>query len=171
MKSSYEPAHVKKVLITLANSEGSGSQSQQSLHYLLKHYWELEEASEKRTRDLTPLDSCAWAFEGTQMAQSWGAFSHDLAQFFYERDLITNWFQLSHHYAFFRPSILVKTCFTHWYLKFHEQGISELFCMFYPQTLKIEPSHDKTNKMTVRTAKTQISLGSRPVWSESSLCA
>ena len=39
------------------------------------------------------------------------------------------------------------------------------FCLWY------EPSHDKTNKMTVRPAKTQISLGIRPVWSESSLCA
>ena len=36
---------------------------------------------------------------------------------------------------------------------------------------EFEPSHDKTNKMTVRPAKTQISLGIRPVWSESSLCA
>ena len=35
----------------------------------------------------------------------------------------------------------------------------------------IEPSHDKTDKVTVRPAKTQISLGIRPVWSESSLCA
>ena len=34
-----------------------------------------------------------------------------------------------------------------------------------------EPPHDKTNKMTVRPAKTQISLGIRPVWSESPLCA
>ena len=33
-----------------------------------------------------------------------------------------------------------------------------------------ESSHDKTNKVTVRPAKTQISLGTRPVWSESSLC-
>ena len=33
-----------------------------------------------------------------------------------------------------------------------------------------EPRNDKTNKMTVRPAKTQISLGIRPVWSESSLC-
>ena len=31
--------------------------------------------------------------------------------------------------------------------------------------------HDKTNKMTMRSAKTQISLGIRPGWSESSLCA
>ena len=31
--------------------------------------------------------------------------------------------------------------------------------------------HEKTNKMSVRPAKTQISLGIRPVWSESSLCA
>ena len=34
-----------------------------------------------------------------------------------------------------------------------------------------EPAHDKTNKMTVRPAKTQISLGIGPVWSESSLSA
>ena len=31
------------------------------------------------------------------------------------------------------------------------------------------PLDDKTNKMSVRPAKTQISLGIRPVWSESSL--
>ena len=36
---------------------------------------------------------------------------------------------------------------------------------------KYEPPHDKTNKMTVRSAKTQVSLGIRPVWSESSLSA
>ena len=35
----------------------------------------------------------------------------------------------------------------------------------------IEPPRDKTNNMTVRPAKTQISLGIRPVWSETSLCA
>ena len=34
-----------------------------------------------------------------------------------------------------------------------------------------EPRHDKTNKMAVRPAKTQISLGIRPVWSASSLSA
>ena len=34
-----------------------------------------------------------------------------------------------------------------------------------------EPRHDKTNKMSVCPAKTQISLGIRPVWSESSLSA
>ena len=34
-----------------------------------------------------------------------------------------------------------------------------------------EPRHDKTNKMCVRPAKTQISLGIRPVWSQSSLSA
>ena len=32
-----------------------------------------------------------------------------------------------------------------------------------------EPPHDKTNKMSVRRAKTQISLGILPVWSESSI--
>ena len=34
-----------------------------------------------------------------------------------------------------------------------------------------EPRHDKTNKTSVRPAKTQISLGIRPVWSGSLLCA
>ena len=34
-----------------------------------------------------------------------------------------------------------------------------------------EPRHDKTNKMCVRPAKNQISLGIHPVWSESLLCA
>ena len=33
------------------------------------------------------------------------------------------------------------------------------------QTHRYEPPHDKTNKMTMRPAKTQISLGIRPVWS------
>ena len=32
-----------------------------------------------------------------------------------------------------------------------------------------EPRHDKTNKVTVHPAKTQISLGIRPVWPEPSL--
>ena len=34
-----------------------------------------------------------------------------------------------------------------------------------------EPPHDKTIKMSVHPAKTQVSLGSHPAWSESSLCA
>ena len=34
-----------------------------------------------------------------------------------------------------------------------------------------EPRHEKTNKMSVRPAKIQISLCIRPVWPESSLCA
>ena len=34
-----------------------------------------------------------------------------------------------------------------------------------------EPPHDKTNKLTMRPAKTQISLGIRPDLSESSLSA
>ena len=36
---------------------------------------------------------------------------------------------------------------------------------------QFEPRHNKTNKMSVRQAKTRISLGIRSVWSESSLCA
>ena len=49
-------------------------------------------------------------------------------------------------------------------------------CCIYPKTEQCgftihEPAHDKTNKMSVRPAKTQISLGIHPVWSESSLSA
>ena len=44
-------------------------------------------------------------------------------------------------------------------------------CMVTSHHCKHEPSHDETNKMSVRPAKTQISLGICPVWSESSLCA
>ena len=39
------------------------------------------------------------------------------------------------------------------------------------QLKSFEPPHDKTNKMTVHPAKTQISLGICPVWLESSLGA
>ena len=42
------------------------------------------------------------------------------------------------------------------------------FCKFGVHTN--EPRHDKTNKVRVRPAKTQISQGIRPVWSEFSLC-
>ena len=43
----------------------------------------------------------------------------------------------------------------------------ELYFLRY----EYKPRHDKTNKITVRQAKTKLSLGIRPVWSESSLCA
>ena len=39
------------------------------------------------------------------------------------------------------------------------------------QTMGAEPRHDKTNNMSVRPAKTQVSLEVHPGWSESSLCA
>ena len=45
---------------------------------------------------------------------------------------------------------------------------------YYPRMTwwnTIEPQHDKTNKLSVRPAKTQINLGIRPVWSEYLLCA
>ena len=50
-----------------------------------------------------------------------------------------------------------------------------LFCKNCPWSngcyLIYEPPHDKTNKVTVPPVKIQISLGVRPVWSESSLSA
>ena len=57
-------------------------------------------------------------------------------------------------------------------------SLSQPFWRFLPlrdktsfSKIRIEPWYDKTNKVTVRPAKTQIRLGIRPVWSESSLCA
>ena len=55
-------------------------------------------------------------------------------------------------------------------------GLWSVILIFYTkQTFSVaiwnEPRHDKTNKMSVRPAKTQTSLGIIPVWSESSLCA
>ena len=40
----------------------------------------------------------------------------------------------------------------------------------YISHMKYEPPHDKANEMTVHPAKTQISQGIHPVWSESSQC-
>ena len=45
-----------------------------------------------------------------------------------------------------------------------------IFRIFMVDTFDTWLRHDKTNKVSVRPAKTQISLGIRPVWSESSLC-
>ena len=41
----------------------------------------------------------------------------------------------------------------------HLRSLIKLKCSTY------EPPHDKTNRMTVRPAKTQISVGIHPVWS------
>ena len=56
-----------------------------------------------------------------------------------------------------------KKCLNHCYLPFDGR--------FTPIKHPNEPRHDKTNKMSVRPAKTQINLDIRPVWSESSLSA
>ena len=46
-----------------------------------------------------------------------------------------------------------------------------LFMAFANNKDPYEPPHGKTNKLTVRPAKTPISQGIHPVWSETSLCA
>ena len=51
----------------------------------------------------------------------------------------------------------------------HEWTIPKEFIFFFVSLY--EPLHDKTNTVSVRSAKTQISLGIRPVWSETSLSA
>ena len=69
--------------------------------------------------------------------------------------------------------IITFSCFYFYLAKFYSPlfvtGNGILLCIWPCETY--EPRHDKTNKMSVRPAKTQISLGIQPVWSESSLCA
>ena len=48
---------------------------------------------------------------------------------------------------------------------------SHLITLRSKKSERNEPQLDKTNKVTVRPAKTRISLGIHPVWSDSSLCA
>ena len=66
--------------------------------------------------------------------------------------------QRNYQFDFLRPQHSLFNYFT----KLVEQ---------YTKVRKYESRHDKTNKMSVRPAKTQISLGICPVWSESSLSA
>ena len=47
---------------------------------------------------------------------------------------------------------------------------SKALTSFYNREDRFEPQHDKINNVAVFSAKTQISLGIRPVWSYSSLC-
>ena len=47
----------------------------------------------------------------------------------------------------------------------------EIFRLNIQTAKQIEPRHVKSRKMSVNPARTQISLGIRPVWSEPSLCA
>ena len=56
-------------------------------------------------------------------------------------------------------------------MKKYMKTFSKLWNFTYIHVMLFELPHDKTNKMSVRPAKTQISLGIRPVWSAYSLCA
>ena len=55
-------------------------------------------------------------------------------------------------------SCYIGKCIRKW---FYYQGMSPKWA----GRMTNEPLHDKTNKMTVHSVKTQISLGIRPVWS------
>ena len=68
--------------------------------------------------------------------------------------------QISHRFAFYLYRNNVLSC-TKWEL--YTKAIGRLF-----RTVN-EQRHDKTNKMSMRPAKTQISLSINPGWSESSL--
>ena len=75
--SSNGPAHGKMVLITWANSKGSGEPAHpRSLTSLCCSLT----ASDKELRVLSPLGSCACAFEGSRNARRLGPFSRKTAQ-------------------------------------------------------------------------------------------
>ena len=57
-----------------------------------------------------------------------------------------------------------------WWLICYQTSLSGGQLTGYIMNSVDELRHDKTNKMSVRPAKTRISLGIRQVWSESSLC-
>ena len=56
--------------------------------------------------------------------------------------------------------------------KYYSCTVKKLYNLYLIWNCKIyEPRDDKTNNVAVHQAKTKISLGIRPVWSEPSLCA
>ena len=54
------------------------------------------------------------------------------------------------------------------YIQYYMQYLD--FCIIFQSQHPYEPQHEKTNKMSVPPAKTQISLGIRPVWSVFAVC-
>ena len=73
---------------------------------------------------------------------------------------------IGHIWSFRRNWHSIKCCIFNVF-----QYITTKLDLYQHNSALIEPWHDKTNKMTVRPAKTQISLDIRPVWSESLLSA
>ena len=65
------------------------------------------------------------------------------------------------------PPATMLLAIDHIAMQLDKNNINWLMCHLQ---LWYEPPHDKTNKRTVHPAKTRISLGIHPVWSESSLC-
>ena len=59
----------------------------------------------------------------------------------------------------------------HWFRVFWDKKFNDFLSILQAFAMPFEPQHDKTNKLALRPVKTQISLGIRPLWSESSLSA
>ena len=78
-----------------------------------------------------------------------------------------NTYSCLHYYFYY----LRTRCASSWSKRLRYSSVSHRRYEGCQVSETFEPPHDKTNKMTVRPAKTQISLGIRPVWSETSLCA
>ena len=101
----------------------------------------------KRIKTFIPLHGCAaWAdlHLSKCCCHDINRFCHDVAQITFEQKR-----RLHCQFLWKRESVYQERTF--FFMK--------------AQKFSWEPPHDKTNKMTVRQAKTQISLGIRPVWS------
>ena len=89
--------------------------------------------------------------------KDWKRHSHDVISYKVERIRL-----MANLFFFFFFFFFIKAQFSR----------NELCVGFlYFVVLRSEPRHDNTNKVSVRSAKTQFSLGIRTVWSESSLSA
>ena len=72
---------------------------------------------------------------------------------------------MRHFWALYDASFFSKL------FKLYNDTVDTALCPDMTGIWIFEPRQDKTNNMSVRPAKTQISLGIRPVWSGSSLSA
>ena len=173
-KTSKVTVHPAKTQISLASA-----QSDQSLHCALSGYLRTEGFFMRTVKTLIRLGGCPGWSESSLATQLLCWFCHVTAymakQLKQKLKTTRNNPSLSRsmHYLGFKKK-KKETKWRNKTSKGFENITVALSCSSRHQVSFVflnEPRHDKTNKMSVRPAKTQISLGIRPAWSVSSLSA
>ena len=129
---------------------------------------------------LIRLRGCAGWSAPLLFAYGWNRFSHDVVELFLQttvnmvtvsRKSVFPWTTTSAMSPSLKGSVASRADTTDW-MKNHMVRI-EFCCMssFVMQYRQMSRLVTKPTKWALRPAKTQISLGIRPVWSESSLSA